>query len=332
MSEQRPHAKVVFDAARTPALTGGRRAGLILAGLLNIAVATGVFYAGWWPIEEWLSVKLMTRVPIMPANEWEQIAKFFGAVPRPGEAPAAAIVRESGADDDSVWNRTPFPVEFHSARVRILAPVTAYGWQTLAALSMFFLALAGGRSLGRGGGHRLRSLTKWPAWLLLPALLGWMAWIWHTKDTGFSIDDGRMAIGGVALLLLLSGIASGRHTRGWNRAAAVMLLLSALSTGVGLWIGACSDVVTGRYAGLGPMLEAMGIHGAYGVILLVATYIGHGSTTQPASRQRSAPGGSPAHAAPAHARPESAAVVASADHHSRSPSDDQDSTATSDRV
>ncbi|RJP41158.1 MAG: hypothetical protein C4547_01905 [Phycisphaerales bacterium] len=283
MSE-RPHAKVVYDAARTPALTGGRRAGLVLAGLLNLAVASGVFYAGWWPIEEWLSVTLLTRVPVMPAEEWAKLAQIFGAAPRPGEAPAARVAPAPDPARDSIWRRTPFPVEIHSARVRILAPVTAYGWQTLAALSLFFLAGAGGRSLGRGGGQALRRVAKPPAWVLLPVLLGWIVWVWRTKDTGFSINDGRTAIGGVALLLLLTGIASGRRTRGWNRVAAMTLILSALATGVGLWIGACCDVVTGRGAELGFMLRAMGLHGAYGVILLVATFLGRRPAVETARR------------------------------------------------
>lgn len=258
----------------------GRRALIAILGAANLAAAAALYYVAWWPIDNWMVETYLLEAPFVPASEMAQFARLFRINPaevRNGAADSAQLppppVEPPALNSlPAPWlDRTPWRIRIPGRYQAPLTTVAMYGWLTLAALAVWTLALAGGACVGAAGGWRIRSVGKVVAPVGVVALAAWGAYVWVTKQTQFSVDDGRLAIAGVAAVCALAALASGRHPVGWVRVAAIMVILSAMGTAAGLWLAACCDTLSGERASLGFMLKASALHAAFGVFLLAAS-------------------------------------------------------------
>ena len=245
-----------------------------MLGMLNLSAASGLFYAGWWPIDDWMSFNLILHTPFMPAGNMDQMAKIFGAAPSKVNRPPREDTSPEISETTSILKRTPWKIDIGGGmRKGIWATRAAYGWQALAVLAVGALAVAGGAAVGGAAGGGWRRLGGIAGIASTLALGSWCYYVWTTKGMGFSIADGRYAIGGLAVVGGFAGLAMGGHINGLTRLAGVAVILSSMGTGVGLWLGACCEVVKEEPATLGFMLKAFAIHSVYGWMLIVATLL-----------------------------------------------------------
>jgi len=206
-----PEVKVVYstDLTGTPRSLG-RRVSLVFLGLLNLAAASGLFYAGWWPIDYWMRDTLILQTPFMPASQMNALARMFGVLP-PERVNETGHIDQSGQAEqtpaDSVFDRLPVRIKIPGASKAPVAGAAAYGWQALAAVAVYALCVASGAALGRGGGMWLRSLGKILTPIGLVVLVVWVSIVWRTKGTQFSIAEGRFAVGAVAVLFWYTAVS-----------------------------------------------------------------------------------------------------------------------------
>ncbi|MGB2986140.1 MAG: hypothetical protein WBE26_09685, partial [Phycisphaerae bacterium] len=227
--------KTVYSALkrhrrRKPGLYGRgsvRHSRLVLLGMLNLIVAGGLYYGTWWQVDKFLYLKLMLNTPL-PIGDIEAPSSFL--VPNLTDAPKTQPSPKIEGDP------TTLP-RFTGQTAQVILWVSAYGWLSLAVIANCALALAAGSSLGRSGGSTWRVF----GFIFLIAAVAGLAWIGHEQwvryGTEYPPDYWRAFMAGPVLVCVLLGLATGRGTRRWTYVASIMLILSAIGSVVGLYLG-----------------------------------------------------------------------------------------------
>lgn len=242
MTTTRPlEIKVVYSASKRHRRRGrlarvGGVAGpvfLVCLGALNLAAAAGMYYGTWWRVDKFLYFKFVTTVQL-PGLDVDVAGGLLvpasGATPRSTPAPTPEVAADANAT-------------FSGQTANVVLGVTAYSWLTLATITTCALALSSGRALGRAGG----SLWRLAGIVLMLGLAAVLAWWGY----GVGVEHGmqykpsqlRIGMGGLTLLLFFVGLAGGRGVRRWTYAASILLILSAVASVIGLYLGSLSGAI-----------------------------------------------------------------------------------------
>ena len=232
---------------------------LLLLGVLNLVASGGLYYATWWHADPFIYLTLMMKTPV--DVDPGAVGAMFGVSP---EAP-------SSQKGPGVSEQEPEGPVWSGKTAQLAIPITSYSWLTLATIAFCALSLASGATLGRAGGSTWRRIGVVVA--IIAALgLGYAVYsVWSEYGARFRPNHLRIGMGGLAILVLMIGVSFGRGARGLTRLAAIVLILSAMGTAAGLYIGHRCGAVdpawsTPAYIGL-----AFGVHSLWGWILLVVS-------------------------------------------------------------
>ncbi|RME41421.1 MAG: hypothetical protein D6788_01275 [Planctomycetota bacterium] len=230
--------KVVYSAskrrrrsARRPVDrgTGGTgRLTLLAVGAVHLLLAGGIYYGTWWWADPELRIRVLLNVP-MPDVDLRQFDRMFENAPPPGSTPTVRTPPPSRS--------APPPDAAETTRDAALFVGTFYGWEALSTLAAAVLALAAGVHLGRAGG---RGLERTGMALTILLVLAWGAgiyYLWSRYGIRYRVVHLRYAVGGLVAVFLCAGMWLSRGHRGINRLSAVLLILSALGTAFGLYVG-----------------------------------------------------------------------------------------------
>ncbi|MEK7731537.1 MAG: hypothetical protein AAB363_06740 [Planctomycetota bacterium] len=253
--------KVIFDASSRGRRRPTRRVGCsprvsrsspwIVLGLLNFLAAGGLYYATWWRVDPFIYLTLMLKTPV--DVDLNMAAGIF--VPRPTEP------RE----------QTPPPSvapSYTGRTAQMMIGGAAYGWLTLATLAACTLSASAGAAIGRIGGLRGRRVGTLLALTLTLVLAIAALVVWNQFGRHYLPIHLRMGMGGLVLVTALIGLALGRAARGLARLAAITLILSAVGTVAGLYLGSqCGAIPPAQSAPLYLALAFL-IHSGYGWIQL----------------------------------------------------------------
>ncbi len=245
---------------RGPA-TGG--VSLVLLGLLNLVAAGGLYYATWWRVDPFLYLTLMMKTPV--DVDLEAAGTIFGVPPggRTGRSERAASEPRLGepALREPPWGKQT---------AQKVIPIAAYSWLTLATVAVIALSLASGAALGRGGGTVWRRLG---VVLTIGTLLGLgfaVYRVWTVYGIQYRPDHLRIGMAGLAFLGLTVGLLIGRGVRGLTRLSAIVLILSALGSALGLYLGSGCGAIDPKQSTPAYLGFVFVIHSAWGWVLLAA--------------------------------------------------------------
>lgn len=229
--------KVIFDSSSRGRRRAIRRADRsphvsrswpwIALGLCNLLAAAGLYYATWWRVDPFIYMTFMLKTPV--DVNLDMAAGIF--VPRSSEPlePTPPVVEQPAS---------PTVTKSYTGQTaQKMIGGAAYGWLTLATLAACALAASAGAAIGRMSGSRGR-LIGWILGLTLTVILALAAFIvWNQFGRKYLPVHLRVGMGGLVLVAGLIGLAVGRAARGLARLAAIMLILSALGTVAGLYLG-----------------------------------------------------------------------------------------------
>ena len=266
--------RVVYDASSrrrasgATARVGGRprRIGLVSLGLINLLVAGGLCYATWWPVDKFLYVNISLKTPLDiylgDATLEEVAATMFGGL--------ALNPASTGSEEHApVETDRPSPT-FVGKTAQTVIGLSYYAWLTLATLASCALALAGGAVFGRVGGSVWR-LIGLVVSLTTAATLGWYAYsVWTQHHMYYPTDKLRAGMAGLVLVSALVGLAIGARVRGFSRMAAVMLLVSAIGSVVGLYLGNLAGAIESAQSSMLFLAFVFFVHSLWGWVLLLA--------------------------------------------------------------
>ena len=259
--------KVIFDASsrgrrkptrrvsRPPRIS--RSSPWIVLGVFNLLAAGGVYYATWWRADPFIYLTFMLKTPV--DMDLDQAAGIFvprnKAVREPVPLPAA--------------QQPPAPAalpQWTGDTVRKVMGAVGYGWLTLATVAACALSLSGGASLSRIGGSPWRRAGLVLAATLTIAMAVAAFAVWTEYGRTYLPSHLRFGMGGLVLWTAAVGLAFGRAARGLARFAAVTLILSAVGTVVGLYLGSqCGAIPTEQSTPLYLALAFL-VHSLYGWI------------------------------------------------------------------
>jgi len=261
--------KVIFDASSQGRHRPTRRVShssrvsrsspWIALGFLNFLAAGGLYYATWWRVDPFIYLTLMLKTPVdMDLN---MAAGIF--VPRQNErrelAPPPVVEQPS----------SPSGAPSYTGRTaQMMIGGAAYGWLTLATLAACTLSVSAGAAIGRIGGSRGRRVGTLLALTLTLVIAIAALVVWNQYGKQYLPSHLRIGMGGLGALSALIGLAVGRAARGLARLAAITLILSAVGTVVGLYLGSqCGAIPPAQSAPLYLALAFL-IHSGYGWIQL----------------------------------------------------------------
>jgi hypothetical protein len=261
--------KVIFDASsrgrrrpthrvsHSPRIS--RSSPWIVLGLLNFLAAGGLYYATWWRVDPFIYLTLMLKTPV--DVDLNMAAGIF--VPRPTEPrePAPPPVVEQPS--------TPSVAPSYTGRTaQMIIGGAAYGWLTLATLAACALSASAGAAIGRIGGSRGRRVGTLLALTLTLVLAIAALVVWNQFGRKYLPSHLRIGMGGLVLVTALIGLAVGRAARRLASLAAITLILSAVGTVAGLYLGSrCGAIPPAQSAPLYLALAFL-IHSGYGWIQL----------------------------------------------------------------
>lgn len=257
--------KVVYDASSRPGQRGkavrasGRRPRptLLIVALLNLVVAGVLCYATWWPADKFIYLNFVLHTPL----DVDVDAAASAIVPGLAADPFAGEPKEELPEDTFV------PPAIVGKTAQIVIGVTGYSWLALATIAFCALGLAGGAGLGRAGGSTWRKIG---VILSLVALLA-LAWAGHDvwSEYGGEYPPGKLRAGmaGLVLLSALVGLAVGRAPRGLSRLAAVILIVAAVGSVLGLYLGKLCGAVDPEYSSILFLLIVFVLHSLWGWVL-----------------------------------------------------------------
>ncbi|UCC29101.1 MAG: hypothetical protein JSU86_12965 [Phycisphaerales bacterium] len=225
--------------------------GLVVLGILNVIAAGGLYYATCWWADPELRFRVLMHTPLPGVDLRE--AKLPSASPPTGEEAQpiwiiSEVAKQQGRlPPDLVPDSAEAPRDLTAnARAQTAQAVkfvgTVVGWEALATIAACALALAGGALVGRAGTAGLRLAGVVVALVGLVAI-GWAAYDLWVQYGRLVPDQLRTDIGGLVLLAALAGLVIGRRIRGLTYLAAIILILSAAGSVVGLYVGAQFDAV-----------------------------------------------------------------------------------------
>ncbi len=231
----------------------------IILGVFNLLAAGGLYYAAWWRVDPFIYLTLMLKFPV--DMDLDQAAGIF--VPRNHEP------REPAAPPAA----QPLPVFVASSpwtgdTVRKVMGAAAYGWLTLATAAACALAVSSGSAFGRIGGSPWRRAGIVLAVTLTLALTVAAFVVWNQYGRKYLPVHLRFGMGGLALWMASIGLALGRAARGLARLAAITLILSAVGTVVGLYLGSQCGAIPPEQSTSLYLAVAFLIHSIYGWIQL----------------------------------------------------------------
>jgi len=261
--------KVIFDASSrgrrrptrrgTPSPRLSRSSPWIVLGLLNLLAAGGLYYATWWRVDPFIYMTLMLKTPV--DLDLNMAASIFMPQPSGSREPLPPQLLE----------QPPLPSvapTFTGQTAQWIIGGAAYGWLTLATLAAGALSLSAGAAFGCTAGSRWRRVgTLLTLTLTLALALAALA-VWNQFGRKYLPIHLRMGMGGLMLWSAFIGLAVGRAARGLARLAAITLILSAVGTVVGLYLGSrCGAIPPAQSAPLYLILAFL-IHSGYGCVQL----------------------------------------------------------------
>ena len=269
--------KVVYSSSRRHPrrgrnLRGGGptpRSRLLLLGLVNLLAASGLYYTTWWLADPELRIKLIFHTPLPGMSPQMTAGVLVPPRPKLSPPPPRAVVGQAPGAAHSVKGVSTDALIFVG---------TVVAWETLATIAACALALSGGTLVGFAESGRWRGVVIILALLALAAL-GWaMLGLW-TKYQRFTPDQLRYDVASLVVLIALMGLFIRRGARRLTFLAAIVLIISAAGSAVGLYIGKQYDAVKPEELPL-PFLAfvilVFVIHSLWGWILMpLASRVGH---------------------------------------------------------
>ncbi len=261
--------KVVFDATSRrrsggvrPSLPHSRHQGSrawAVVALMNIVVASAMYYAIWWKADPEIYLRLTLKTPV--AMDLDMAAGIFVRQPKsttPRVAPSPVVAETSS--------------EFSPATAQWLIPTTAYSWLTLATVATCVLALGAGAAAVRAGGPHWRTFGWIASLMLIVALAAGAFIVWREYGIAYKPRHLRLGMGGLVLLASALGLVVGRGARRACRFGAFLVVLAAAGTAVGLYLGNKTGAIEAQYATAGVLATAFAAHSAYGWLLLAVVW------------------------------------------------------------
>ena len=211
-----------------------RGGSLLLLGALNLIAAGAMYYGIWWRVDPFLYVRFIMR-GYLPGVDLDQAANIFGPrLPSSEEAQLPPEPEQAPATGAAYTGQTG----------NIIIGATAYSWLTLSSIASGAVALASGTMLGRAGGLQWRRAGLFMMFGLL-VVLGLAGYgVWAKFGMQYRPSQLRVGMGGLVLLAALLGLAMGRGVRGWTLTASVLMILSAVGSAVGLYLGTLCGLIT----------------------------------------------------------------------------------------
>jgi len=264
---KRPGVTVVTTRAR-------RSTPWILLGIMNIAAAGGMFYGIWWRVDSFLYLTFFWKTPI-PGVDLDRVATDMFGLP-PEEAAALPTERPEDSTGTSSTGQVPGETPwFTGEKAGAVLWATGYSWLALSTLACCTLALAGGSALGRVSGQTVRLLVAILAMAGLLALMWGAYQVWAEYGMAFEKTPKRVGLAASALLVVMFGLAIGRGARGLTRVAAVLLIVSAVGSVTGLYLGAQCGAISAEQSTPLFLAIVFVVHSFYGWMLLpIASRIG----------------------------------------------------------
>ncbi len=237
------------------------RRGLALLGLMNLAVAGGLYCATWWWADPELRIKLILHTPL-PGVDLDATAGVF--VPPQSQSshtqPVNGVSQAPGAAS---------AVEGQTAQA-VLFVATIIGWEILATIAACALSLSAGALLRRAGGPVVRRGGLILGLLMLIAL-GWTAYSLWTEYERFTPHHLRYAMAALVVVSALLGLVIRRDEKRLTHLAAIALIVSAAGSALGLYIGAHYDAFESEQLFL-PFVVFLAVvfvvHSSWGWVLL----------------------------------------------------------------
>ncbi|UCE60609.1 MAG: hypothetical protein JSU63_02440 [Phycisphaerales bacterium] len=240
---------------------------------MNLIIATGLCYGIWWRVDQFMYLRLIYTARVMDESDLDKVAtQMFGIPPETRDTTPDAS--SSGAVLPGESMKTDEAPRIVGETAQQVIVVSAYGWLTLATIACCAVALCGGAALGRAGGRLARVIgVLFACGCLL--ILWWAAYgVWAEHGMAFRPTQLRVGMSALVLLTALVGLAIGRGVRGLTRLAGVLLILSALGSVAGLYLGAQCGALHPEQSSYVFMAIVFIAHSAWGWILLpVATRV-----------------------------------------------------------
>jgi len=225
--------KVIYDSSAgrgkrraTITRTGVTSSRWLVVGLLNLVVASALYYGTWWRVDRDVLYPKLIMKSTIPGVDLNQVAVALGPKNAPRSNPAQASQASRTVDKDTIklWTVT-------------------YGWLTLSTLSYCAMALSAGSLLGRWRRDTLQRIGVILAVTSVVAL-GLVAYLVLSRH-GMEYPTGalRWTMGGLGGMLFFVGIAIAGHVRGLAKFASSALVLAALGSAAGLILFGQVDAV-----------------------------------------------------------------------------------------
>jgi hypothetical protein len=251
--------------------TSATKSWLIL-GLINVAVASLLYYGTWWQADPFLYVTAIMHTPLNA----DEIGRLFPIGPAGAKNPSPIDLSTLPAVDR--------PSSWSTDAVRKVIGGVAYGWLAVATAAYALMALAGGAGLVHRRAthwHRKAAILAGGAGL---ALLCAGLFTWQKYGAKFPPDTLRWGMAGLLVLAVLAGSTIRRVPRGLNRLAALAVIASASATAVGLvLLGRCGAIEAG-YSSVAFVVMVFAAHSLYGWLLLIplcSASVGNGVFRRP---------------------------------------------------
>jgi hypothetical protein len=254
--------KVVYDSSKRRRRASYRRVGpshgqrmwpLLLLGVFNVVVSGALYYGTWWQADPFIYLTFMMKTPtgIPP----DAVSKMFGISVDTQPAQRQAEPADPPTEGPSWAGR----------KAQVAIPLTGYSWLTISTTAVFALSLAGGAALGRGRARMWRRL----AMLLGIAVVLGLAFAFFKVGRQYTPTHLRIGMGCLTFLALMIGLSMGRGVRGLTRLAGILLILSAIGTAVGLYVGGQCGATEPAWATPAFLALALAVHSLWGWVLLV---------------------------------------------------------------
>lgn len=226
-------------------------------GLLNLLVAGGQYYGTWWWVDPNLRVMLIMHTEFGGVDTNAMIEDLIPDRTKTSEANAPPT--------PSKPKPTPTAQGLTSRGMMFVG--TAVGWRTLSTFAILALTLSAGALLRRGGSKRVGSVSVVGGIVALVGICAMIFALW-SRYGKIVPDETRWSIAALGVVALLLGLFASGKARSFSYVAAVLMILSAGGTAWGLHVGAESEAIEPKYATIGFLALAFGLHSLWGWILL----------------------------------------------------------------
>ena len=232
-----------------------------MLGLMNLAVAGGLYCATWWWADPELRIKLILHTPL-PGVDLDATAGVL--VPPQSQSSHTQPVKEGSQAPGAAS-----AVGGQTAQA-VLFVATVIGWEVLTTIAACALSLSAGALLRRAGGPVVRR-GGLILGLLALVVLGWTAYSLWTEYERFTPHHLRYAIAALVVVFAMIGLVIRRGEKRLTHLAAIALIVSGAGSVLGLYIGAHYDAFESEQLFL-PFVAFLAvvfvIHSSWGWVLL----------------------------------------------------------------